>query len=203
MTRVIDIIRERFGITGTKEGCGSGDAWRVLLMLAVPSMLSMFFQNFYAIMDKVFVSLVSTKALAAMSICIPVFFVTLSAAALFISCPHAVLAVFKPELDVLELGSYVISVSAMGYFMVPFELTLFGIAQGLKHPGYVFFINLFRFILARISFAYVLSSRWGVNGVYWSHPCSMVLSGLISLFILWHLIVATRKKMAVIIQPAV
>jgi len=129
--------------------------------------------------------------------------VTLSAAALFISCPRAVLAVFKPELDVLELGSYVISVSALGYFMVPFELTLFGIAQGLKHPGYVFFINLFRFILARISFAYLLSSRWGVNGVYWSHPCSMVLSGLLSLFILWGLIGSTRKKMASAIQTAV
>lgn len=46
--------------------------------LAIPSMLSMFFQNLYAVIDTLFISWLGTVPLAAQALSIPVFYVALS-----------------------------------------------------------------------------------------------------------------------------
>ena len=53
---------------------GEGKVLAVLLGLGGPAMISMFFQNLYALVDTVFVSWLGTVELAALSLAIPVLF---------------------------------------------------------------------------------------------------------------------------------
>jgi len=57
---------------------GSGSIPRVILALAIPAMMSMFFQNLYAFIDTMFISWLGTVPLAAQALSIPVFYVALS-----------------------------------------------------------------------------------------------------------------------------
>lgn len=53
---------------------------RILIRLSGPAMLSMFFQNLYSLVDTVFVSWVSTTALAALTLAVPVGYIALALA---------------------------------------------------------------------------------------------------------------------------
>ncbi len=57
---------------------GSGSIPRTILALAIPAMMSMFFQNLYALIDTMFISWLGTVPLAAQALSIPVFYVALS-----------------------------------------------------------------------------------------------------------------------------
>ncbi|MUM77359.1 MATE family efflux transporter [Pseudodesulfovibrio sp. F-1] len=57
---------------------GQGRVLSVLLRLGGPAMVSMFFQNLYALVDTVFVSWLGTAELAALSLSVPLFYVALS-----------------------------------------------------------------------------------------------------------------------------
>ncbi|MDD3363751.1 MAG: MATE family efflux transporter [Syntrophomonas sp.] len=57
---------------------GSGSIPRVVLALAIPAMMSMFFQNLYAFIDTMFISWLGTVPLAAQALSIPIFYVALS-----------------------------------------------------------------------------------------------------------------------------
>jgi putative MATE family efflux protein len=57
---------------------GDGPVLSVLLRLGAPAMISMFFQNLYSLVDTVFVSWLGTHELAAMSLCVPVFFLAMA-----------------------------------------------------------------------------------------------------------------------------
>jgi putative MATE family efflux protein len=57
---------------------GEGRVLSVLLRLGGPAMVSMFFQNLYALADAVFVSRLGTVELAALSLSVPLFYVALS-----------------------------------------------------------------------------------------------------------------------------
>lgn len=57
---------------------GSESIPRVVLTLAIPAMMSMFFQNLYAFIDTMFISWLGTVPLAAQALSIPVFYVALS-----------------------------------------------------------------------------------------------------------------------------
>lgn len=54
---------------------GNGDVFSILLKLGGPAMISMFFQNLYALVDTVFVSWLGTDELAALSLSIPLLFI--------------------------------------------------------------------------------------------------------------------------------
>lgn len=57
---------------------GSGKVSTALFRLALPSMISLFFQNLYSLVDTMFVSWVGTTSLAALSLSVPVFFLALA-----------------------------------------------------------------------------------------------------------------------------
>lgn len=57
---------------------GEGRVLSVLFRLGGPAMLSLFFQNLYALADTVFVSRLGTSHLAALSLCLPLFYVSLA-----------------------------------------------------------------------------------------------------------------------------
>jgi Na+-driven multidrug efflux pump len=54
---------------------GRGGVLMVLISLSAPAMISMFFQNLYALADSVFVSWLGTTELAALSLCTPLLFI--------------------------------------------------------------------------------------------------------------------------------
>lgn len=57
---------------------GSGPVRTVLFRLGAPAMISMFFQNLYALVDTMFVGWLGPHPLASMSLCIPLIFISLA-----------------------------------------------------------------------------------------------------------------------------
>ncbi len=57
---------------------GSGKVSSALIHLAVPSMISLFFQNLYSLIDTMFVSWLGPAPLAALSLSVPVFYLALA-----------------------------------------------------------------------------------------------------------------------------
>lgn len=105
-----------------------------------------------------------------------------------------IISLFRPGSEVLELSSYAFRVSLLGYWFVPFELIVVGLAQGIKLPKYSLFINIGRLILLRLPFAFLFAFLWAGEGAYVSHAASMIVSGFICVFILRHLLLLVDKK---------
>lgn len=57
---------------------GKDPVFRVLLTLAIPAMISMFFQNLYEFVDTMFIAWLGSSALAAQSLSMPLFYLVLS-----------------------------------------------------------------------------------------------------------------------------
>ena len=106
----------------------------------------------------------------------------------------AVIGLFRPGSEVLELSSYAFRVSLLGYWFVPIELIVVGLAQGIKMPRYTLFINVSRLILLRLPLAFLFAFLWAGKGTYISHTVSMIVSGFMCLFILRHLLLLVDRK---------
>lgn len=99
-----------------------------------------------------------------------------------------VIGLFKPGSEVLELTTYALRVSLLGYGLVPMELIVIGLAQGLRRPRYTLIINVARLLLLRLPLAFILGYVWGGKGAYVSHALAMIVTGLVSIFILRRLL---------------
>lgn len=99
-----------------------------------------------------------------------------------------VIGLFRPGREVLELSSYAFRVSLLGYWLVPVELIVTGLAQGMKRPRYTLIINVARVLLLRLPLAFMLGAVWGGKGAYISHTIAMMITGTVSIFILRHLL---------------
>jgi putative MATE family efflux protein len=108
--------------------------------------------------------------------------------AIFIIFPHYLMLPFRAEGEVMALGSYAIRVAALGHILVPIDLALFSLAQGLQKPVYSLFTLGVRILLLRYPLAIFLGSTFGVQGVYWCQPGSTALGAVVSAFILWKLV---------------
>lgn len=118
--------------------------------------------------------------------------------AIFVLFPHYLMIPFRAEGEVVALGSYAIRVAAIGHILVPIDLALFSLAQGLQKPIYSVFTLGLRILLFRYPFAVFLGSTFGVLGVYWCQPASYALGAIVSAITLWQLI----RKLAGRRQPA-
>lgn len=112
---------------------------------------------------------------------------------LFIAFPHILLLLFQAEGKVMELGSYAIRVAALGYILVPVDLALFSLAQGLQKPLYSLFTLVLRILVLRYPLAVYLALNWGVRGVYWCEPISMGLAAIFSALLLGRLLGEIKK----------
>ena len=108
--------------------------------------------------------------------------------ALFIIFPHYLMLPFRSEGEVMALGSYAIRVAALGYILVPIDLALFSLVQGLQKPWYSLFTLALRILLLRYPLAVYLASIRGMRGVYWCEPISTALAAVVSAFLLWRLV---------------
>lgn len=105
-----------------------------------------------------------------------------------------VIGLFKPGPGVLALSSWAFRAALLGYWLIPIELMVIGLAQGIKHPGYTMLINSGRLLLLRLPLAFVFARLWGGEAVYLSHTVSLLISGLCSLFILRFLLNLTDQE---------
>lgn len=108
--------------------------------------------------------------------------------AVFIIFPHFLMLPFRAEGEVMALGSYAIRVTALGHILVPVDLALFSLAQGLQRPVYSLITLGMRVLLFRYPLAVFLGAAFGVRGVYWCQPGSTALGAVVSAIILWKLV---------------
>jgi Na+-driven multidrug efflux pump len=106
---------------------------------------------------------------------------------IFIAFPHILLLLFQAEGKIMELGSYAVRVAALGYILVPIDLALFSLAQGLQKPVYPLFTLILRILVFRYPLAVYFAATWGVRSVYWCEPVSMGVAAIFSAFLLWRL----------------
>lgn len=106
----------------------------------------------------------------------------------------AVIGLFRPGPEVLKLSSYAFRVALLGYWLVPVELIVIGLAQGIKRPKYTLLINVVRLLLLRLPLAFLFAYLWDGEGAYASHTVSMIISGLVCLFLLRRLLVLLDKE---------
>jgi putative MATE family efflux protein len=113
---------------------------------------------------------------------------------LFLLFPGALLWVFQPGPEVLSLASYGLRCTALGYLVVPLELALQGAAQGLKKPWYALVILATRHLALRVPLVAFLSASQGIDGVFWSLPISMWISGVVCLVLMRALLMVINHK---------
>jgi putative MATE family efflux protein len=103
------------------------------------------------------------------------------------------IGLFAPPPEVLEMGAFALKVAGLGYFLLPYELVTTSLSQGLKKPRYSLFISALRLLALRLPLAVLFAAFWGGRGIYISHPVSLLLSGMVSFFILRHLLADSRQ----------
>lgn len=114
--------------------------------------------------------------------------VLLPCAALFWLWAEDIIHLFGPGPQVHTLAVFALRAAVMGYLFVPLELIMAGIAQGVKKPVYTFYVNAGRVLVLRIPLAFLFGMLWHGEGAYVSHPVSMVVTGMVSCFLLRHLL---------------
>ncbi|WP_285905984.1 MATE family efflux transporter [Pseudodesulfovibrio pelocollis] len=101
---------------------------------------------------------------------------------------HAVFAVFNPGPEVATLAAHAFRLALIGMALAPFDLVVLGVAQGARRPGYSLFLGFVRLLALRLPLAFLFGHLLGGEGVYLSHPASLVASGLLSLYLLRRLL---------------
>ncbi len=99
-----------------------------------------------------------------------------------------VLALLKPSPAVLECAAFALSWAVAGYVFLPVELITLTVSQGLGRPRFSLMINACRLLCFRLPLAYVFMSLWGGRMIYLAHPVSMVMSGVVSIFVLRYIL---------------
>ncbi|UZP68119.1 MATE family efflux transporter [Desulfovibrio mangrovi] len=118
----------------------------------------------------------------------------LPAAAVLWMNAEFVVGLFKPEPAVLQAAVFALRTAILGYWFGPFELVAVSLAQGLKRSGYTLCINAGRVLFLRVPLAFLFGGLWGGTGVYVSHPTALMVTGLISIFLLRHLLELTNRS---------
>lgn len=116
-------------------------------------------------------------------------------AVLIFGAPWLVLP-FRADARVAELAMHAIRIAALAHILAPFEMGLYGTAQGLKRPWYALITSGMRLLVFRYPLAVLFASYWGVTGVYWSQPVAVALSGIISGCLLWRLLKTIKVSAA-------
>lgn len=115
--------------------------------------------------------------------------------ALFIFMPHYLVIPFQADAEVGRLAAYAISAAALGHLFIPLEMAMYGAAQGLKKSGYPLVAIGIRILLARYPLALLFAVTWGVKGVFWSQPASMLISGALSAAFIWLLLKNSGREL--------
>jgi Na+-driven multidrug efflux pump len=94
--------------------------------------------------------------------------------------PHPILALFRPTPLVSNLAVASIRASATGYLFAALDITFWGVFQGTGHAAYGMAAQFVRTIAVRIPLAIWLSGKWGLAGLWWCQPLSVIASFTVS-----------------------
>ena len=101
--------------------------------------------------------------------------------------PQPILALFRPTPLVSDLAVASIRASATGYLFAALDITFWGVFQGTGHAAYGMLAQFVRTIGVRVPLALWLSTRWGLEGLWWCQPLSVLASFAVSALFLAHL----------------
>jgi len=100
----------------------------------------------------------------------------------------SLISIFKPSPELLKMAAFVLKIAALGYILLPFELIMTSLSQGLKQPRYSLIISALRLLLLKIPLALIFLNLWQGTGIFISHPVSLAISGIVSFIIMQHLL---------------
>lgn len=94
--------------------------------------------------------------------------------------PQPILALFRPTPLVSDLAVASIRASATGYLFAALDITFWGVFQGTGHAAYGMLAQFVRTIGVRVPLALWLANRWGLEGLWWCQPLSVLASFAVS-----------------------
>jgi len=109
--------------------------------------------------------------------------------------PQPILALFRPTPLVSDLAVASIRASATGYLFAALDITFWGVFQGTGHAAYGMLAQFVRTIGVRVPLALWLSTRWGLEGLWWCQPLSVLASFAVSALFLAHLFRELQKDL--------
>jgi len=94
----------------------------------------------------------------------------------------------------LTYGATAFRVVAIGFLVVAFQIVVSAVYQSVGYPFKAMVIALSRQILFFIPLAYVLSSLFGIEGIWWSFAAADLLAGALGAVLLWLELKDIRKR---------
>jgi Na+-driven multidrug efflux pump len=97
-----------------------------------------------------------------------------------VAAPHVFIGLFSQDPEVLSIGTQYLSVNCWTYAMIGCSIMLSAGFQGLGRTHYAMYSHLLRALIVRVPAAWVLASVWGLGGLWWSFPMSLIASLMLS-----------------------
>ena len=115
--------------------------------------------------------------------------------------PKPILSLFRPDPVVMDLAVASIRASATAYLLASLDITFWGVFQGAGHAGWGMAAQFVRTVLVRVPAALWLSGNWGLHGLWWCQPLSVLASFSVSCVLLRHLLRKLDKETAKVAAP--
>ena len=94
----------------------------------------------------------------------------------------------------INYGSDAFKIISIGYILVGFHIILGAVYQALGYPVRAFLISILRQLLLFIPIVFILTPTYGVMGIWYTFAIADVISGLLSMGILYYEIQVLKKK---------
>jgi putative MATE family efflux protein len=94
----------------------------------------------------------------------------------------------------IDYGANAFRIVSIGFLVVGFQIVVSAVYQSVGYPVRAMVVALSRQVLFFIPLAYVLSSFFGIPGIWWSFVGSDILAGIISFILLFSEFKAIHKK---------
>ena len=89
------------------------------------------------------------------------------------------------DLFFINYGSDTFKIISIGYIFVGFHIILGAVYQALGYPVRAFFISILRQLILFLPIVFILTSIYGLNGVWYTFVVSDTIAGILSMCILW------------------
>jgi len=97
------------------------------------------------------------------------------------------------DLFFINYGSDAFKIISIGYILVGFHIILGAVYQALGFPIKAFFVSILRQLILFVPIVFILTSIYGLSGVWYTFAVSDVIAGILSMFILWYEIKTLNK----------
>jgi len=89
------------------------------------------------------------------------------------------------DLFFINYGSDTFKIISIGYIFVGFHIILGAVYQALGYPVRAFFISILRQLILFLPIVFILTSIYGLSGVWYTFAVSDTIAGILSMCILW------------------